>query len=582
LIRIIAMKKSQEEIRNSYLKEYRLLEPRPDQGLDSLTRLAARVCSVPFVALSLIDSNRVLFKSTVGLTLNEIPRCGSMCDFAAAHGSFFSVCHPDKDQRFSSNPIFAHHPGIRFYAAAPIVNDQGITLGTLSIMDSVPRDLTESQKSTLMMIARKAMIHLELSKLLVEQEMTSSHEHIREEDPQSIKERLNRAEEELRHSQRMEAVGRLAGGVAHDFNNLLMAIMGHSEMLLKQLDDGPMAFHAREILKAGERAASITQHLLSFSRKQRLNEKVIDTNGIVDNMKNMLQRLIGEHIELITITNHTGQIKGDQGQMEQILLNLVVNARDAMQDGGRLLIETSDVETTSAVPGGIFQAPPGSYVMLSVSDTGSGISYDILPHIFEPFFTTKGQGRGTGLGLSTVYGIVKQWGGEISVYSKPGRGTTFKIYLPRIEEERPFVTTEIVNQETIDGSETILLVDDEEVVRRIIHEILLVRGYKVLEAADVGQALQISKRHTGPIHLMIADLVMPHMNGRDLALKLQAYHPEMKVLYISGYTNDIIVRYGLNQGDPSFLQKPFTADALSLKVRELIESDRAEVGVSTS
>jgi PAS domain S-box-containing protein len=385
--------------------------------------------------------------------------------------------------------------------------------------------------------------------------------------------RERQLEEQVRQSQRIEAVGRLAGGVAHDFNNLLTIIGGYSDLLLERLGpQHPQLSHVTEIRKAADRAASLTRQLLAFSRRQVLAPQVIDLNSVVANLHNMLRRLIGEDIELVNVPSaQLGLVKVDPGQIEQVILNLVVNARDAMPQGGKITIETANVTLDADYAGAHFPIKAGPYVMLAVSDTGCGMAPEVQAHIFEPFFTTKEQGKGTGLGLAMVYGIVKQSGGYIWVYSEVGRGTTFKIHLPRVDEKLEPVEAPR-RPAGRRGTETILLVEDEAAVRSLVCGVLEGGGYKVLAARNGEDALLVSEQHKGPIHLLVTDVVMPEMGGPELAEHLRPYHREMKVLYISGYTDDAIVHHGVLGSSAAFLQKPFTPDVLAHKVREVLDS----------
>ena len=384
-------------------------------------------------------------------------------------------------------------------------------------------------------------------------------------------------EQQLRQAQKMEAVGRLAGGIAHDFNNLLMVISGYSEFLLGQLGDDPtLRGHAQEIANAAGRATSLTRQLLAFSRKQMLAPKIVDLNSVVTENVKMLTRLIGEDIDLVMVPGpDIGAVKADPGQIEQVIMNLAVNARDAMPHGGKLTIETANVTLDATYAR--FHAPvkPGDYVMLAISDTGVGMDADTQAHIFEPFYTTKGL-KGTGLGLSTVYGIVKQSEGYIWLYSEAGKGTSFKIYLPRLSATGEALVTEPAlaaeaDQPTL-GHETILLVEDEENLRRLAHQYLENQGYTVIDAADGAAAIQISQAHKGPIHLLLTDVIMPGMNGRELANQVSPTRPEMRVLYMSGYTENHIGHNGTLDQGITLLQKPFTLPALKAKVREMLDT----------
>jgi PAS domain S-box-containing protein len=392
---------------------------------------------------------------------------------------------------------------------------------------------------------------------------------------------LRQSEEQLLHSQKMEAMGRLAGGVAHDFNNLLTVILGHCDFLQRRLESNDAVQRDIDLIKStSNRAVSLTRQLLAFSRRQVQQPKIIDLNAVVSDMERMVRRLIGEDIDLVFVPGEKlGLVKADLGQVEQVILNLVVNARDAMPQGGRLSIHTENVELDDTYLQKHMAAKPGRYVMLAVTDTGTGIDKDVIPHIFEPFFTTKEKGRGTGLGLSTVYGIVKQSQGNVWVYSEQNRGTAFKVYLPRCDGAKLQKETAQVAVDTVAGSETILLMEDEEAVRALAREILLMYGYTVLEAVTPEEAFLVCKQHEGKIHLLLSDVIMPHMNGPELAECLRATRPDMTVLFMSGYTGDTIFSQGAIDVGTPFLQKPFTVDSLARKVRQVLdEAEQAEKG----
>ena len=379
-------------------------------------------------------------------------------------------------------------------------------------------------------------------------------------------------QEQLRQSQKMEAIGRLAGGIAHDFNNLLTIIGGYSALSFLELkEEDPLKGNLRAVQKATERAANLTRQLLAFSRRQPMEMKVLDLNATLRDMDKMLRRVIGEDIKLVThLAEDLGRTKTDPGQIEQVIMNLVVNARDAMPEGGRLTIETANVELDEAYVRGHVGVKPGRYLMLSVSDTGAGMTQEVKERVFEPFFTTKGAGKGTGLGLSTVYGIVKQSGGNIWVYGEPEKGAAFKIYLPRVDEPTEVFKEKLV-KDLPRGSETVLLVEDEEEVRKLAAQILQRQGYKVLEAPQEGDALLICEQHQTPVHLMLTDVVMPGMSGHQLAERLKSLQPEMKVLYMSGYTDNTIIQHGVLVEGVNYISKPFTVDALERKVREVLD-----------
>ena len=381
-------------------------------------------------------------------------------------------------------------------------------------------------------------------------------------------------EEQLRHSQKMEAIGRLAGGIAHDFNNLLTVINTHAQLGLMELKDfDPLKGKLESIQKAGERAANLTRQLLAFSRRQTVERKVIDLNILIEELKKMLGRVIGENIELTTVLDRSlGRIKVDPGEVEQALLNLVVNAKDAMPSGGKLTIETANKELDREYAQRHLGMKPGRYVMLSASDTGAGMSAEVRERIFEPFFTTKEKGKGTGLGLSMVYGIVKQSGGYIWVYSEPGQGTTFKIYLPQVDEPLEGETKKkVVEGGLPGGQETILVAEDEEEVRRLAVDILAKRGYRILEAPHGGDAFLICEQARAPVHLLLTDVVMPGLNGPELARRLKHFYPEMKVLFMSGYTDNTVFQPGVLDHGMLFLQKPFSVEGLLGKVREALD-----------
>jgi signal transduction histidine kinase len=380
-------------------------------------------------------------------------------------------------------------------------------------------------------------------------------------------------EEQLRLSQKLEGVGKLAGGIAHDFNNLLTAILSYSDLSLRRLpEDHPIQNYIKEIKRAGERAASLTNQLLAFSRKQILKPIVLDINNLIADTSKMLCRLIGEDIEIeLSLKPNLGKVKADPGQIDQVLMNLVVNARDAMPQGGKIIIETGNITFKEDVDCESYVIKSGSYVMASVCDQGSGMSEEVQKQIFEPFFTTKEVGKGTGLGLSTVYGIVKQSGGYITVESKAGGGTTFRIYFPRIEEATE--ETQKKSQEVVftQGNETLLIVEDEELVLRLAQSILEECGYKVITASNSQDALRIFSEHPEQFHLVLTDVIMPSMSGRELVEKMTELRPDIKVIYMSGYTDDAVVRHGISYEGVAFLQKPFTAQELSLKMRSVLE-----------
>ena len=382
-----------------------------------------------------------------------------------------------------------------------------------------------------------------------------------------------RLEEQFRQAQKMEAVGRLAGGVAHDFNNILTVIGGFCDVALEGVaPDDPVVSDLVEIKKASDRAASLTRQLLAFSRRQILSPKVLDLNSLIRDMEKMLGRIVGEDVDLrLALAERLGPIEADPGQIEQVLLNLVVNARDAMPNGGQLVIETRDTTLETSYSDLHLDTKEGDYVLLAVSDTGLGMDANTKSHLFEPFFTTKTEGKGTGLGLATIYGIVKQSRGNIAVYSEPSQGTAFKIYFPRFDKPSAQKNIVTVKPAVVGGSETILLAEDEETLRGLAERVLSKNGYRVLTARDGAEAIKLLEAYEGTIHLVVTDVVMPKAGGRQVAEKAARKFHEIKVLYISGYTDDAIVLNGVLEAEVAFLQKPFSPDALVQKVRQVLD-----------
>jgi signal transduction histidine kinase len=385
---------------------------------------------------------------------------------------------------------------------------------------------------------------------------------------------LRQSEDQLRQAQKLEAVARLAAGVAHDFNNIITAISGHSEMLLRQLEaDDPKRKNAEQIEKCASMAATLTRQLLTFSRKQAIEPRVLKLNDVIRNVEKMLRRLIGEDIEFrANLDPAAGYIKADPGQIEQVVVNLTVNARDAMPNGGKLLISTSNLTVDESDARARSGLSPGKYVVLSVADTGTGMTEEVKAHIFEPFFTTKAPGKGTGLGLATGFGIVKQSSGHIEVETQLGKGTTFKICFPQVPEPVEPVAVEPQEEtEVAGGTETVLLVEDETVVRELAVTALRERGYQVIEAANGAEGLFLARQHQGKIDLILTDVVMPVMGGKEMADALRETHPETKVLFTSGYSDEVIGRHGVLRPGIEFLQKPYHSATLARRVREVLD-----------
>ena len=389
----------------------------------------------------------------------------------------------------------------------------------------------------------------------------------------AAEEALRQSEEQLRQAQKIEAVGRLASGVAHDFNNILTVITGHSELLLRQLDaDDPRRKNAEQIEKAAYRAAALTRQLLTFSRKQVIEPRVLKLNAIILNIEKMLRRLIGEDIEFCTVLDSAaGHIKADPGQIEQVIMNLAVNARDAMPNGGKLTVTTANTTLDKKHLNNFPDLCAGDYVMLTIADTGTGMSEEVKAHLFEPFFTTKPPGKGTGLGLATCFGIVKQSTGHINVHSELGRGTTFKIYFPQVQSALESPRVRIMPTEATGGNETVLLVEDEPVVRELAVATLREKGYTVVEAVNGEEGLRMARQHDGKIDLVLTDVVMPVMGGKEMADALRTSHPDTKVLFTSGYTEDAMGHHGVLRPGILFLQKPYMTATLARKVREVLD-----------
>ena len=404
----------------------------------------------------------------------------------------------------------------------------------------------------------------------IERELREAQTRVARKDAEAA---LRQSEEQLRQVQKIEAVGRLAAGVAHDFNNILTAIMGHSELLLRQLDaDDPRRKNAEQIEKVAHLAAGLTRQLLIFSRKQVIEPRVLNLNAVILNIKKMLCRLIGEDIEFCTLLDPAaGHIKADPGQIEQVIMNLAVNARDAMPNGGKLTVTTANTTLDKNHLKNFPDMGAGDYVMLAIADTGTGMSEEVKAHLFEPFFTTKPSGKGTGLGLATCFGIVKQNTGHINVHSELGSGTTFKIYFPQVQSALESPRVRNLPTEAAGGNETVLLVEDEPVVRELAVATLREKGYTVVEAVNGEEGLRLARQHDGKIDLVLTDVVMPVMGGKEMADALRTSHPDTKVLFTSGYTEDALGHHGVLRPGILFLPKPYMTATLARKVREILD-----------
>ncbi len=532
--------------------------------LESIAQACGQLLGTESVGIRLVEGDELVVAGAWGDAKQMMgePRVKigeSLAGLVAAAGQPLLIEDPGNEPRIipELREKFRER-GYRAWLGIPVKMGEHL-IGVLSVRTKQPQGFSAEDVAIATAFASQAAMTLDSSRLY-------------QEASQALDE-LSQAHDQLAQAQKMEAVGRLAGGIAHDFNNLLTVIMGRSDLLLQELDSAdPMRSRIELIRSTADRAAALTRQLLAFSRKQVLQPTVLDLTAVVAGLTPMLQRLIGEDVEFSIVPGPgAGCVLADRGQLEQVLANLVVNARDAMADGGQLTIRTANVELDEAFAAGHREVRPGAYVMLAVSDTGCGMSPEVQARIFEPFFTTKEVGKGTGLGLSTVYGIIRQHEGWIAVESEPGRGSTFKIYLTRKEESGEALTS-AAPTETPRGGETILLVEDEAEVRALAREALATKGYRVLEAANGREAIGLAAAEAGPIHLLVTDVVMPGLNGRQVATHLKASHPEARVLYMSGYTDDAIVQHGVLDPGTEFLPKPFTPDALARKVRAVLDA----------
>ena len=517
------------------------------------------------VAVADVDGKLILFNRAAEEILGLVAQEASPDEWSKAYGIFL----PDRVTRFPTEqyPIIRalkgeNTDGIEIFIRNPTV-PQGLII---SVSGRPWRDKSGALRGAV-------AVFRDITPLKTAESQLRTLNETLEERVVEKTQALRKVEEQFRQAQKMEAMGRLAGGVAHDFNNLLTVINGYSELLMMRMPaDEPMRADLNEVLAAGRRASGLTRQLLAFSRKQVVEPKYLDLNVVVAGTEKMLQRLIGADVELCMVAGpDLWNVHADPGHIEQVIVNLTVNARDAMPQGGKLTIETANVELDETYVQLHTQARAGPHVRLSVSDTGTGMDTDTLSHLFEPFFTTKEPGKGTGLGLSTVHGIVRQSSGHIEVYSEFGKGTTFKIYLPKAEKGAP---TDRKLRPAIPGargSETILLAEDSETVRRLCEDILRSAGYRILSARDGEEALRMAKDQPGSIHLLLTDTIMPGIGGPELALHVTKLRPGVRVLFTSGYTDRGIEDQGILDLGAAFLQKPFTRDGLLGKIRELLD-----------
>ena len=532
--------------------------------LTTIAEACGRLLDSDTVGFRRVDGDELILAGSWGdarnVMITERLRMGeSLAGRVAVGGEPLVVTDLANDPRVTpAHRASFHSRGYQALLVIPVKVGERV-VGVLSVLSRRDEGFSAEDVMIATAFAAQAAVALENSRLY--QEIQRAYDE------------LSQTQDQLAQASKMEAVGHLAGGVAHDFNNLLMVIMGRADVVLRGLDSKHSIRPAiQEITRTAQRAADLTHQLLAFSRKQVLKPAVLDLNSVIANLTEMLRRLIGEDIDLVAVLDPVlGRAKADLGQIEQIVMNLAVNARDAMPHGGQLTLETANVELDAEYARMHVGVRPGSYVMLALSDTGVGMDSATQARIFEPFFTTKGPRKGTGLGLAMVYGIVKQSGGNIGVYSEPGQGTTFKIYLPKIDDPIDGGPASSPPPSPSYGKETVLVVEDEEGVRTLVRDILEQNGYAVLEASHGAQALETSERHPGPIHLFLTDVVMPEMSGRELVQRLAILRPASKVLFMSGYTANAVVHRGALESETEFLQKPFTAATLTRKVRDILD-----------
>jgi signal transduction histidine kinase/ActR/RegA family two-component response regulator len=574
-----------ETARLRALQLYQILDSLPEKAFDEITQLAAHICKCPIATVSIIAENRQWYKSKVGIDAVETPRDTAFCSHTINQRELLVVPDTSKDTRFCGNPNVMSGPKVRFYAGAPLINKEGFGLGALCVVDLQPRELDAAQLEALEALSRHVVILLELRRAEREVQTLNNEleKRVAERTEQLIEsnelllaeiEERKRIEHQMVQIQKMEAIGRLAGGVAHDFNNLLQVVSGYCDILLDQADLKPMNRKSiQEIQKSGKRGAALVGQLLTFSRKQVVEPRQLELNEIVQGMTTMLQRLIGDQVRFVITQGHNlHPIQADLNQIEQIIMNLVINAADAMNNNGHLRLETSSIVLEQPLPYHGGEIEPNRYTVLTVADSGTGMSDEVKAKIFEPFFTTKPIGKGTGLGLATCFGIVQQSRGYIRCESKLGRGTTFDVFLPASETNILVHKTGRLSTVSRPGHETILVVEDDNSVRQLTAETLRQLGYLVFEACDGLEALAlVQSRSQLKIDLLLTDLVMPNMNGVELLLRLNVLRPEIKCLIVSGYTEDVLMQHGLTGCAAPLLLKPFTNQQLSEHVHAALE-----------
>ncbi len=559
-----------EAARIRALLDEQILDTAPEQSFDDLALIAATAFDTPIAVICFIDRDRQWFKARVGIDSPEVATGVGLCELVVQARRPIVVNDIEADPDWHRR---ARIPaGIRFYAGVPLATKAGHVIGTMFLEDHRPRTFSDHQLAALEALARQVMQQLELRRdrtAELERAVMSLRAEVRER--QSVEEALRRSQEQLVQSQKLQAVGQLAGGIAHEFNNILTVIFGYLSVLEVDFDkEDPRRSDVRRIAESADRAALLTRQLLAFSRHQRLTPQLVDLNRLLARQERMLARIIGENVRVVlTLSRDECPVRVDPAHIEQVVLNLAINARDAMPDGGTFRIDTSTLDIGSSEAHEWGNVEPGRYVALVVSDTGHGMSQDVQSRVFEPFFTTKEVGKGTGLGLSTVYGIIAQSGGHIRVTSAEDNGATFTVLLPLIPASVLENPASALPHMTPRGSETILLVEDEQALRDLAASILRRHGYWVLEASNGLDALALAARQPGPIHLVLTDVVMPGMTGAGLARRLLPTRPDTRVLYMSGYTNNP-ESLGLGP-DSDFIGKPFTPAELLERVRGLLD-----------